>query len=323
MILVSIIIPVYNVEKYILRCLESVKNQTYTNYEVIIIDDCGNDNSIEIAKNFIYSLTTERAKWKIIYHKNNCGLSVARNSGIFHSKGQFLYFLDSDDAIVDNAIERLVENISSSDIDLVVGNFKIIGNRNIHTMKYNHKFILEGARIIESYVNNEWSSMACNKLIRKKFLLDNALFFKEGIYHEDELWTFKVALTAHHVIVDPEEIYLYFLRNDSISGCIKEENFISNRIVLEEKFKNYDSCNHLVKIYLIKLLVDFYYSYFRFSGITTNFVISRNLLQNLRMKIKYKYVFELPLSYKIKFLIFISPIKVLQLWKNIISKVRV
>ena len=101
---VSIIIPIYNVAKYVTACLNSVFNQTYKDLEVILIDDCGQDNSMEIVHNFVES-HPQPFPIRILYHKQNRGLSAARNTGISAAEGDFIYFLDSDDTIASNCIE--------------------------------------------------------------------------------------------------------------------------------------------------------------------------------------------------------------------------
>lgn len=314
MILVSIIIPIYNVEKYILRCLESVVNQTYKNYEVLLIDDCGEDSSIEIAENFISNLESNRNRWRIFHHSSNLGLSAARNTGIKNSNGDYLFFLDSDDAIMYYTLECLVQHLFVNSIDIVIGNIQIIGSRKINTLKYKDKTLLDSEKIISSYVNAEWYSMACNKLIRKNFLLENNLFFKEGILHEDELWSYMTALKAKCLFIEPQKTYKYYLRDGSISSNLNENNFLSNLVIILEKFKYYESVNDIVKLYLVKSLLDFYYSYFCFAGISSNFLRSRDALFSLRSKIKINVFFKLPLQYKIKYFMFIAPITFFRIW---------
>ena len=93
---VSIIIPIYNVAPYIKRCLQSVADQTYKDIECILIDDCGSDNSINLAKEFIYDYKGN-ILFTILHHEENKGLSAARNTGLRYAKGEYVYFLDSDD----------------------------------------------------------------------------------------------------------------------------------------------------------------------------------------------------------------------------------
>ena len=107
MLKVSIIIPVYNVAPYIIRCLDSIYNQSYPNLEVIIIDDCGTDNSMAIIDSYLTS--DQHDITRIIHHHKNQGLSIARNTGINNANGEYLYFIDSDDYITSNCIKTLAE----------------------------------------------------------------------------------------------------------------------------------------------------------------------------------------------------------------------
>lgn len=241
--LVSIIIPVYNVEAYIERCLLSVLNQTYSHIEIIIIDDCTPDNSITIAKELISAYTDKNVH--IIKHEGNRGLSAARNTGIRNSTGEYIYFLDSDDEIVINAIEKLVSFIiKESNIDIVVGGVEVIGNYPEVIIPFaDGETLLSNENILNSFFKNELYVMAWNKLVKRSFILDNNLFFYEGIYHEDLLWSFEVAKKAKKITFCLDKTYLYYIRGNSIVGSIKPKNiedllFIYEKIVLDAKRQN-------------------------------------------------------------------------------------
>ena len=128
MVNVSIIIPVYNVEQYIESCLYSVINQTYKGtLECIIVNDCTPDQSMEVV-NRLLSVYQGNILFKIINHQENKGLSAARNSGVKIAKGDYLYFLDSDDILVENAI-KLLSNLSLQSFpDVIMGDFDLIGD---------------------------------------------------------------------------------------------------------------------------------------------------------------------------------------------------
>ena len=119
---VSIIIPVYNVAPYIKRCLDSIVAQTFQNIECILVDDCGTDNSKEIVQQYIDNYQGY-IQFKIIHHEKNLGLSGARNTGIRIATGEWLYFLDSDDAVTPNCISSLLAlKDKYPDVDFVQGN---------------------------------------------------------------------------------------------------------------------------------------------------------------------------------------------------------
>ena len=117
---VSIIIPIYNVEPYIERCIISVLNQSYKNIEIIIINDCTPDKSIELINKLLNNKYSSTENIHILNHEKNKGLSAARNTGIMNATGDYLYFLDSDDSITHDCIEVLV-NALSLNIDFVIG----------------------------------------------------------------------------------------------------------------------------------------------------------------------------------------------------------
>lgn len=173
---VSIIIPVYNVEKYIRQCLESVINQTYKNIEIIVINDGTKDGSMKIVEEYL-----EDKRIKII-NKNNGGLSSARNKGIEEATGEYIYFLDSDDWIEKDTIEVLVKN--SKDVDIIGANFFYFDE--ITKIKEKNKDISDDIEKGEYSLNHCTEIMVWNKLYKYSFLKEKNLTFIEGIIHEDE-----------------------------------------------------------------------------------------------------------------------------------------
>lgn len=241
---ISIIIPVYNVEPYIKACLQSVFNQSYKNIEVIVVDDCGNDNSMEIIKTII----NENNRFndvKILHHKNNRGLSAARNTGIENCTGEYIYFLDSDDTLPSNSIELLVSEIQKhKDIDFVIGGIKTYGNKNYIYPLLSKPYINNNNDILNDYLSFKWNVMACNKLISKKMIDKYNIKFIEGIYHEDMDFSFKLALHANKMACCYDVTYNYLIRNNSITTYKKEKNYndyfsiiTSNLKYLKNKYK--------------------------------------------------------------------------------------
>ena len=185
---VSIIVPVYNVSQYIVKCLDSIYGQTYNNIELILVDDCGSDDSMTIVHDYLASHVSIDAH--IISHKKNRGLSAARNSGMEKASGEYVYFLDSDDYITLDCIEALVRPLNNKKYDVVVGDYQYSNGENSDLKLHNEE--LSGQQILDSYANGLWYVMAWNKLCRKDFLLDNHLTFEEGYLHEDVIWSFKL-----------------------------------------------------------------------------------------------------------------------------------
>lgn len=225
---VSIIIPIFKVEKYIKRCINSVINQTYSNIEVLLIDDQSPDQSLAIAKSLLDSSNLPTDRIKYIIHPTNRGISAARNSGIDAATGNSLYFLDSDDSITSDCIEHLVNNMLATNADIVTSGFRTIHNNRFKDMlpKENN---LDSDGTIRSLLNKEICVMVWNKLIRKEYIIQNNLYFKEGIIHEDELWSIMMAICVKKMTTIPTITYYYYIRDNSITSTneiIRLQNFI-------------------------------------------------------------------------------------------------
>lgn len=248
--LVSIIIPVYGVEKYIARCARSVFDQTYQNLEIIFVDDCTQDNSICVLKKVMEEYPERKAQVKILKHEYNRGLSAARNTGVEAAMGDYIYFLDSDDAITNDCIETLEKPFEIYDYDFVVGDVKCKGfspkNDKEKWIKLKIEGRVVGKQIIETYNKELWPVMAWNKLLSKNFLKKNGISFEEGIIHEDELWSFWLSNTAKSIYTIRKVTYNYFFNDSSI---------ISNQNV-EKEMKSY--CKILFKMRCLQQIFKFY-----------------------------------------------------------------
>lgn len=234
---ISIIIPIYNVAPYIEKCLLSVIKQTYKNIEIILIDDCGNDNSMDIVKHY-YEEYKSSLEIKLLFHTNNLGLSAARNTGIRNSSGDYVYFLDSDDTITNDCIESLVTPLMREKVDFVFGDFYVTNYDSpfFHHYLEEKSYYKKNGDILSTLANGKWNMMACNKLINRKFLLKHNLFFKEGILHEDLLWSFKLACSANSMYAIKNKSYLYFIREGSISQKLTSKNFNSYDEIIKDSF---------------------------------------------------------------------------------------
>lgn len=225
---VSIIIPVYNVSKYVERCIYSVISQTYTDLECIIVDDCTPDDSIEKCEKLIANYNGP-IDFIIIHHNHNRGLSAARNTGIEKASGEYLFFLDSDDEISKDAIELLLNEVySNPNAEIVVGNTYSQPHDDYYELRadYYPYRINNNHQIRKCFFCNKSliPVMAWNKLIRRDFILKNKLFFKEGIIHEDELWIFNVVKCTNNISIINNYTYLYYKRPHSITTTSSQQN---------------------------------------------------------------------------------------------------
>lgn len=216
MMLFSIIIPVYNVETYLRDCLDSVCNQSYTDWEAVCVNDGSTDGSGLILKE--YSAKDPRIA---IVTKDNGGLSSARNSGLDVAKGDYILFLDSDDWLENNALELLAKRIEGEDILCFSGRrFFEVDNKFNPSDRLDERHYSSG---MDYYNDNALKhrdfAFVCVvlRLYKRSFLMDNNLRFKEGILHEDDLFTPKVCYFAQGVSVIDECLYNYRVRANSIT----------------------------------------------------------------------------------------------------------
>lgn len=239
--LVSIIIPIYNVEEYIERCLLSVLNQTYSNLEIILVNDCTPDNTMSKVNDVLHDNTHDTQIY-IINHEENQGLSAARNTGLNLAKGEYVFFLDSDDAITLDCIEVLVN--ASQGEDIIIGGF-LKNNGAIFYENIKAKYV--GSEIFQAYFSGKIYDMACNKLVNRLFLIDNELFFKPKLIHEDFLWTYQTSMVASSVVVITHSTYLYYIREGSLNTSFTMHNIenifmgfnlIQKDIIEKEYYKN-------------------------------------------------------------------------------------
>lgn len=212
---ISIIVPVYNVENYVERCVNSVISQTYSGQiECIIVDDYTPDKSISKIEN-ILSLYKGPIVFKIIHHSKNLGLSAARNTGIKNATGDYVYFLDSDDEITSDCIEILCKPLQKRDYDFVIANYRLDKEENTaYVIPISNGGYYKN--IQKMFCLHHWPSMAWNKLCNLKFLRDNNLYFQEGLIHEDILWSFFLAIKTKSFYVCSEITYIYCYRENSI-----------------------------------------------------------------------------------------------------------
>lgn len=221
---ISIIIPVYGVEPYIEDCLKSVASQVYEGeMECIVVDDRGPDRSMEIVQRFINDYRGSIC-FKIHTREKNGGLSAARNSGIRVATGDYVYLLDSDDEIAPDCISSLAKPLEHNDYDFVIGDYRTVGtDRQFQKLALEDNSNYLGREILKGYVNGLWYQMAVNKLYNLDFLRKNNLQFEEGLIHEDELWSFHVACVADSMFAVRKELYIYKIRENSITTNINYE----------------------------------------------------------------------------------------------------
>lgn len=217
---------------FIGRSLVSALNQSYNNFEIVLINDGSTDNSLSVV-NEIIANNKKKNEILIINHSKNKGVSSARNTGIKNATGKYIYFLDSDDEMSLNSLEILSFNIKEKNIDIVIGNYTIVGTTTTKHRKIECDEIIENNEdIFNSFLTYKWYDGTANKLINKNFLNTNHIHFYEGIVYEDTLWSFEIATKASSLVLSSKNTYVYHLRPDSITHNINERNLNSMLFIM-------------------------------------------------------------------------------------------
>lgn len=255
-ILISIIIPVYNVEKYLERCLNSVINQTYKNLEIILIDDGSTDGSGKICDEF-----TKKDNRIIVIHKENGGVSSARNKGLEIAQGEYIGFVDSDDYIEENMYEVLFENLVNFNVDISMCNYNILKNNkktfHKHTME-NGLLITENKKFLELLRLNYYKGFLYNKLFKAKMIKKMKLDVNIHIC-EDLLLIAQLTNQCKKYYFDNRCLYNYVIREDSaINGKINDKKFS----VLDA----YRKVIEIVKQYGNELTIKYEFDYFKWEN---------------------------------------------------------
>lgn len=245
--LVSVIVPVYNVEQYLDECLNSIRQQTYENLEIIVVEDCSTDNSLNT-----FIKHSEDPRVKLIQHEKNSGLSAARNTGIDAAKGDYIMFVDSDDIVQLSLIELCVKYAIVNDADLITYNFKAFED-GIKLSPQLDLLDVDNLKVLEQdedYFNQQ--HFAWLKFIRTSLVKSKSLYFPIGLYYEDWPFHWELGLVANKKFHIPAELLLYRQRKTSITGSsgkklldlFKVHSLVLNlleqykAVFLKEKFAN-------------------------------------------------------------------------------------
>lgn len=310
--LVSVIVPIYNTEKYLCDCINSIISQTYSNLEIILIDDGSCDNCPKICDDYLQ----EDKRIKVI-HQRNCGLSSARNSGINIARGEYICFVDSDDRLKLNAIEVMVRAAQVNDVNLVICG--LVFNNGVkslnHTFGYDRKF--NNRELVESYLSNSYiNHMVQNKLYSRGFFDD--LKFDDVSRHEDMLFTIKLLSKVDEAFYIKDCLYI---QNQRI-GSMERSKFKENDLIVLDivryrqsfvrekysdlykyiKFEYIEYVIHLLK----RILSEFVYKknqsiYNKLLGLLSDEIKSvGSLEQNENLSKTSEFILEHPVCFRIK-----------------------
>lgn len=229
---ISIIVPVYNVEKYIKRCVDSLLEQTYSDIEIILVDDGAKDNSgslcDDLAKN------DDRIK---VFHKENGGLSSARNYGIEKATGDYVCFVDSDDYVSPDYCRKMIEVSQSENADIVVCNYiRFSGERCTESIDSTDAYqVFNRVDALKNLyaLDGERYTLAWNKLYKRSVIAD--IRYPESLINEDEFTTYKFLLNADKIVTMDDVLYFYFKNDNSITTNAKYLENLDVFKALEER----------------------------------------------------------------------------------------
>ena len=232
---VSIVVPVYNVEKYLQSCIDSLVSQTYLNLEIILVDDASTDNCPAICD----EAARKDGRIKVI-HKNNGGAASARNAGLNIVTGDYVCFVDSDDYVENKYIQRLVNVLEQENADAAVCGFWYLyrdhlekkGFSGIHT-------VMNQTDYLQRFLTDWTCGLIWNKIFRKETL--KGVRFTEGHKIDDEFFTYKVIMNCKRVVLFEDPLYYYRMRSTSVMSASSayEERLLLDKIeYTQERFEN-------------------------------------------------------------------------------------
>ncbi len=236
----SIIVPAYNVEKYIGACIESILQQSFSDFEVLIIDDGSMDGTLDVAMRY-----AEKDSRIRIFSKKNAGLSHTRNYGIERASGSFLYFVDSDDLLEKEALSNIEKEIRNHPgVDIVATRYRVMDNKTGRKEDVNgfpERILSNGvdmsvaAQYAACFLYDDISTMSPLYVLRKEYLNTIGLRFFEGIFHEDELWTPQIFLNAEKIAYCRESCYLYRVnRSGAITSAFSDKHYQDRLFVMDQ-----------------------------------------------------------------------------------------
>lgn len=231
----SIILPVYNVEKYLSACIDSILEQTYKDYEIILVDDGSKDSSGQICDEY-----GEKYECIKVIHKPNGGQADARNVGLEAAHGDYICYVDSDDFLAHNRVLQLLAEKTIDSPDIIHYKFKEWFEKDGHVAdcRFDYKVPTRGRTIADIYCDlidkDAYYNSAWSKIIRRDLLIDNNIRFEKGIVGEDNEWYYHVVMVAESLILIDEPLYVYRRRQGSTTTSVTRKNLLDQLYVLKK-----------------------------------------------------------------------------------------
>lgn len=272
---VTIGIPVYRSEQFVHRALESALSQSYTSIEFLIVDDGGDDGSMEVVHHFQEDHLRGKAV-RIIRHQEKMGVSASRNDIIKEAQGDYLYFMDSDDMIAENTISLLIHRARLFDAEIAFGSYEKIEVSGIRTIYQYPDIQLIGKDQLASFAFRKYAGIqasACNYLVKTSLLRENKLLFINTDYWEDMVFTTQLVTYISRAVLLPDITYTYCCRENSLSHYQKRTSVSKDEIL-----KNVSAVDYLKK-YSSSLRHKPYYPNWCYNLVMTDFYIACNIIK--------------------------------------------
>ncbi len=274
--LISVVVPVYKVEQYLAKCIDSIRNQTYQNLEIILVDDGSPDSCPKICDD--YAKTDSRIK---VIHKQNGGLSDARNKGIERATGDYIGFVDSDDYIDEGMYEYLYNLIKENDADISTCGHFIIENEKKTEFCSQETMILDNIGALKLLADEVIvKSHAWNKLYRIKLFVENEIRFPVGRTIEDVATIYKTFYYSKTIAVGNKSYYNYLVRDSSImnQSNLKRDKFYIEHMT--ERFRFFENNSELRECYFNSLIHHIIILYSRKDKELLNYLSENDILDN-------------------------------------------
>lgn len=241
MIKLTVVVPAYNVEKYIHKCLSSLVNQTYKAMEILVVNDGSDDRTETIIKEF-----EKKYKNLKLLNKENGGLSSARNYGIKYAAGEYITFVDGDDYLDEITYEKVMLKLLADKSEMCIFSYKKIFKNKIEKIELNKELYSKNFLRRNFSKSDEASIIVCNKIFKRDIILQNKIYFENKAYFEDTGFIFRYLYFVRKISIVTAPFYNYIQRKSSITKKLNEIIFISKKNTIKTIKKFYSSRNEYI-----------------------------------------------------------------------------
>lgn len=246
MLRVSILVPIYGVERFIERCSRSLFEQTYHNLEFVFVNDCTPDQSVAVLKKVMADYPNRKDASIIVNHDKNKGLAASRNTGLDHATGDFVFCVDSDDWLETNAVESLMHNQQENDADILTGGY-LVHFEDGKTLLRNPRVFKDKEPMVLQMMQHTWDHFVAGRLVRRSLFVDNGLYWKEGFDVAEDRYMMTL-LSYYARVSDSVDDIVYHYERSNLNALTKvgdgkrvfrnNHQELGNLLFLEEFFRD-------------------------------------------------------------------------------------